>query len=74
MENVTSLVTTNFTEKHESISESFLKRVTQMLQTEGISIKNYGIDLEHYTGEVETLKLMLGDKVTIQLSVATRRS
>lgn len=68
------LVVTNFTEKHESISDEFIKRVVSMLNSGECRTKTYGIDTENYSGEQESIKLELGDKLVITVSVVTRRN
>lgn len=68
-----NIITTNFTDKHESIAEGFLKRITRILSEQKIEIKTYGIDLESYMGETETIKLGLNDNITIQINVVTKR-
>lgn len=74
MDNVSALVTTHFTEKHESIADKFKGRLVAMLQGESLETETYGIDLKAYNGEQEMIKLNLGDKVQIEIKVTTRRT
>lgn len=74
MENDSALVVTNFGERHEKISDGFKKRLIQYLQDERCQTKTYGIDTETYgNGEQESIKITLGDNITLTLQVTTRR-
>lgn len=74
MESVTSLVTTNFTQKHSDISSSFIRRIIGMLEAENSEVETYAIDTKAYPGETEAIKINLGEKMYLEIKVVTRKS
>lgn len=67
------VVTTNFTKKHSDISHSFVQRIIGLLQSEGLETDTYGIDLKYYNGEQESIKLTIGENITITIQVVTKK-
>ena len=74
MDNVTSLVTTNFTQKHSDISSSFIKRIIGMLEAENSEVETYAIDVKAYPGETEAIKINLNEKTYIEIKVVSRKT